>query len=476
MRSPKTAAKTIYDRARIFASMPVVIAIVALVLRLVTLDRESLWLDEVASLQYAVKSVENILFTRSDPHPPLYYLLLHYWVALGQNEFILRLPSTMAGAASVLLLYWLVREWGKWNASASAWLLAMSPLHVLYSQEARMYIVAGLFGLASTLFYWRGVRRASAGSWGAWIALTVSGLYSDYSMLLLVAAQIVLFGPLWRASGMRRRTCTLALLSLLACVLLYLPQAKRFVTQVMMQGGGILWYYIPVQALLARLGLQASASQLHTAIPLAGGAALITLCVAAWMLPDRARRIQPGAGWVWGAVGLYLFILMVTAVPRGLGVKRQTLILFPYVLGGIAATLSSRPNRSCLLVGLVLVALPFTGYVVLAREQQDWRSVARLVERNQVQSDVVVIHASYMQWPFDYYYRGQLPRVGVDPASVLAPSQVTALHDRVWLVLSNDSIIDPQGTVLAWFDSHMRLAQAWSYSGVRIRLYERGAK
>jgi len=335
-----------------------------------------------------------------------------------------------------------------------------------------MYALVCALGLASTLFYSLGVRRASRAAWAGWGVITALGLYTDYSMLLLVFAQLALFVPLWRSYGSQRSTFWQALLAMLIVLLLFVPQGRLFVTRLVVEGahGG---YYVTLQAMLARWNIALPESQLHAMVLVAGTVALVTTCIAIGVV--SRRRIRLSNVYVVAIVLVYLLTLISSAVVRGLLVKRQVLILLPYVLGatvGVVATL----GRSQWIAVLLLVTLPFTSYSLMAQEKEAWRDVVCLVERQGEPRDVILFNASYMQIPFDYYYRGPLPCQGVGPASVpKALSNVAASHSRVWLVLSNDSFTDPQGEVLAWFDSHLHLIQAWSYPGIRVRLYGGGA-
>lgn len=464
-------------RALAAASSPWIITLVALALRLIALDRKSLWLDEVVTLRYVANSVDYILFVRSDPHPPLYYLLMHYWIVLGQNEFILRLPAVMAGAAAVSLLYGLVRVWGgAWIAAASAWLLAIAPLHIWYSQETRMYALVCALGLASMLCYSLGIRHASWAAWTGWVVTTVVGLYTDYSMLLIVLTQIILLGQLRRASNAPRRLLRSVLFAAPIVLLLFAPQAYTFVTRLVIRGehGG---YYATAQSLLSGWGIAISTRQLHVMTLTTGAITLTIGSIAAWMFPGNPRRFRWNASAVAAAMAIYFLILLVSIVTRGLLVKRLSLVLFPYVLVALAAIVATFKQRRHLLVTLALLTLPATGYTLLAQQQEAWREVAHLIQQKQAPREVIVIHASYMQWPFDYYYHGQSPRQGVNPTS--APkvlSDIAASHERAWLVLGNERLVDPQRIVQTWFDSHMRLAHSWSYPGIRVKLYERGAQ
>ena len=91
-----------------------------------------------------------------DIHPPLYYWLLSLWaVPFGQGEAALRGFSVVLGTLMVWATWGLGRALGgRAVGLAAAALLAVSPLAVQYSQEVRMYALAGLLAAASS---WAGL-------------------------------------------------------------------------------------------------------------------------------------------------------------------------------------------------------------------------------------------------------------------------------------------------------------------------------
>ena len=81
------------------------ILLVALVLRLVSLN-QSLWLDEATSALVVRMSVGDMFarFLPGDFHPPLYYLILKFWVSIfGNSEISLRMPSVIFGVITILI-------------------------------------------------------------------------------------------------------------------------------------------------------------------------------------------------------------------------------------------------------------------------------------------------------------------------------------------------------------------------------------
>ncbi len=112
-------------------------------LRVLLLGSKGMWLDETFSVWLAGHSVGEMLgwLVRIDQHPPLYYLLLHGWLALGGDApYHVRLLSVLFGAAAIPVIYLIgVRISGVVMGLAAALLLALSPFHIYYAQEARMY-------------------------------------------------------------------------------------------------------------------------------------------------------------------------------------------------------------------------------------------------------------------------------------------------------------------------------------------------
>ncbi len=122
----------------------VLILLLASFLRFYRLDAQSLWNDEGTSVAVAGRDLATIARDAAgDIHPPLYYWLLHGWLRLtGDSEFAVRAFSALLGVLLVALTYALGRLLtGRWAGLAAAFLAAINPFQVYYSQEARMYML-----------------------------------------------------------------------------------------------------------------------------------------------------------------------------------------------------------------------------------------------------------------------------------------------------------------------------------------------
>jgi hypothetical protein len=112
-------------------------------LRVYLLANKGMWLDETFSVWVANHSVADMLqwIVKIDQHPPLYYLLLHYWVALnGDTPYYVRLLSALFGAGTIPIIYLIgKRISGAVMGLAAAVFLALSLFNIYYAQETRMY-------------------------------------------------------------------------------------------------------------------------------------------------------------------------------------------------------------------------------------------------------------------------------------------------------------------------------------------------
>jgi mannosyltransferase len=132
------------------------LVLVGAALRLSTLNLQSFWYDEAFTPVHVLHASLGATLAAVVHHentPPLWYALVWGWARVaGTGEVALRLPSALAGTATVAVAWGIGRELaGRRTAIATAALVAGNPLFVWYSQEARAY---GLFVLMAALAMW----------------------------------------------------------------------------------------------------------------------------------------------------------------------------------------------------------------------------------------------------------------------------------------------------------------------------------
>lgn len=123
----------------------VIITLLGGFLRVLLIGTKGMWLDETFSVWLAKQSIPDLLqwTAKIDPHPPFYYLLLHYWAAyFGDTPYYVRLLSAFFGTFTIPVVYLIgKRTSGAAVGLIAALFLALSPFNIYFSQETRMYTV-----------------------------------------------------------------------------------------------------------------------------------------------------------------------------------------------------------------------------------------------------------------------------------------------------------------------------------------------
>jgi mannosyltransferase len=175
---------------------------VAVALRLYRLGHNSLWVDEYSSLVTARLPMAEIPAAAVRVfQAPLYFWLLHLAIGVfGDSESALRLVSAVAGAVTIPLAALLIRGLGESNRVAilSAGLLALNPLHLWYSQEARPYALLVCLGLGSLICLFRALRTGSPLAWAGF-----AGLASLAILTHVVGLVFPLVGWIWAVRSRR---------------------------------------------------------------------------------------------------------------------------------------------------------------------------------------------------------------------------------------------------------------------------------
>ncbi len=209
---------------------PLLLTIFALILRLAALGEESLWADEFYTWRTATQpTLADVLHTvvTIEPHPPLYFYIMHLWIGIfGDSDVSLRFPSALAGALAIPLLYLAARRlWPARRTLAilAAFLFALSPMQITYSQEARSYAMQVLLATLA----WAALAAALTpaptsprrrGLWllGAALAGALALQLQYYSAFIAGAiGAVILAGLLFPRLGAPRRFAAAALLLLI---------------------------------------------------------------------------------------------------------------------------------------------------------------------------------------------------------------------------------------------------------------------
>ncbi|MFF5225084.1 glycosyltransferase family 39 protein [Dactylosporangium sp. NPDC000521] len=190
---------------RVPAALAVIVAVGAL-LRVVPL--RSVWLDEAISIGQARLPYLTMLhdLRSADVHPPLWGSVLWLDIRLfGDGPLAVRIPSLVIGTLSIPLVYLAARElYDRRAGVAAALLIAVSPVAVWYSAEARMYAFYIFWSLLAVLGQARAIRRGGWLDWGLFAVASAGLVYTHYFSLLQLCTQHLVFAAIVIRRGLKR--------------------------------------------------------------------------------------------------------------------------------------------------------------------------------------------------------------------------------------------------------------------------------
>nr|HID14351.1 hypothetical protein [Anaerolineae bacterium] len=439
------------------------LTIVALggLLRIYHIGSKGLWLDEAFSVWLGWQPVGEMLgwLIRIDQHPPLYYTLLHFWMILGDDAVTVRALSALFGTLTIPVIYLLGRRLADEKVGLlAALILAVSPFHVRFAQETRMYTLLALnaslalYALARLLTdhrsarirlgrqfvdFWRALwgrlsslSREQTGkpapllpaietdlAWLGYVVFTAATLLSHNTAVLFpVATNLFVLGLLL----IRRLPCTRApllpcssapslrnwLLAQAAVFLLWSPWLPAFVLQSI---GVYQEFWLPVPTWRTVVGVVGAFLSDFLPLPFAGACAVGVLYAGLALLGLLHFRRRPAH---------VAFLLITFATPFAgewlVSLRRpilydRTLIWASLPLYLLLAAGVRQLRRWPYVLAVTTMVLIVNGlslreyYVHFEKER--WDEAAAFVAERVEPDDLILFNATWTQIPFDFYFR-----------------------------------------------------------------------
>lgn len=410
---------------------------------------ESIWLDELYTSNIFCGDPVILLKTLySDIHPPFYFIFIHFWNQIfGDTEVWIRLPSLLCGLGTIVLVWRLGQLFvGRSAGLVAAGLLATSPVHIWYSQEARPYSATLFFTLATILSYYqvsqgRGIVRGLL-----FVVSLVCLSFTHYYNATFPCLLLLL--TFFRHSPNRRRLLTV-ILSVLTALGLYMV-AKIYFSSV------------PVRASYLRAFDHVEAWNLFFGWFLTGD--VLALARMSSPLADIFLIVVKGLALLAFVRGIYrlVFRRRPEGAPPGIDILLQMLLL-PAFLVVVTLVISNQAyiERSA------LPALPFFA-LVLATGMTGWRSHS--VTRLSLGSASVVV-AIFLIAFFTRGDRWTVYKPNPDWRGAAAYLAAALPADGSKVVLYSDY---PSPTSLTYYDTRMQEVKNFEFNEGRIHsLFQR---
>ncbi len=504
------------------------ILLLAAILRFYRLSGQSLWADEGNSVALARRSfVEIAQRTAFDIHPPFYYWLLKIWISVfGDSEIGLRSLSVVLGILLVFLIGVLgTRLFSSRVGLMAAFIAALSPFQVYYSQEARMYMLLTVLGSLTVLVTLIILKDYSIEKRGTvvgiiYILTVTAGLYTHYAYpIILLTVNLVALLWSWQArsqfSTLSKRILNWLILQAIP-ILLYLPWLpaawRQLTTWPSEQQGAALGAILETVSTTLLFGLSWPFEQGFLAVGILALTLVTTLWLGLkkdWQNTILATQSNSFASptlrliWLWFwfllPVGLTIVIFSPAFLKFLLVAAPPLALLLALVSGWLTFTLNPSEKSAenpahftlagYLVSGALLIIVTGTSAISLYHyynnptyARDNYREIANFIQAVGGPEDAVILNAEGQQDVFNYYYEWTqtaeapvfpLPRQRpLDETTTLVELERIAENaDKIYAVYWATQQADPDGLIEGWLNDKLFKATDQWYGNVRLVSY-----
>lgn len=495
------------------------VMLIGIALRWVALDRTSLLYDEGFTWWVARQPLAKIVqIIRADTWPPLYYLIMHYWMgAFGQSEWAMRAQAALASTVTLGLgsvLIWRVLPVMRLRLLATA-LLAVSAVQLEFARDVRCYATAGLLVLTCL---WMIMRRVEGGSawWLLGYVLAGAVLVYQHNVMWFFLASLHVSWLLWpggRRTKGRIGDVVVGDVGIGLIFAVWVPSllaqfhtlSKAFWTQ-----RPTIFELTETTSWLAGANTEALRQTaddfglIHDPMHRVFRLSLFALTIVLGLVALAGTRGQMRRRiWALAAVaaGPLLLAFVYSQFRQSIYIERvfsPSAVIIPVILAA-AATVRHALVRTCVRVGLAFLTLAAiaSSVVLLANPAKEpWREAMTWLQEQQRPGDIALFHAAEGELMYDYFAfrRGwsHMTTGGIpsdfranDPPRVQLPVRTDAdLNElrqrlaspdigRVWVVEAHVGWIDPDGLARRYFMQNYHESEQRTWPRIMITRYDK---
>lgn len=356
---------------------------------------QSLWRDEAFSYFLSKPNILQIITTTAnDFNPPLYYIILHFWIqVVGKSDIGLRLLSFIFHLATVYVSYKLASAlFSKNFAKFVAIFTFLNPMLLYYSFEIRMYSLYTLLTFTSLYFFY-------TKKWKSYILATTLGLYT-HSFFLLIPFCFILY--LLTTKQLTKKT----LLLTTTPFILYLPWIPVIISQFVNSSNS--WLY-PVDFQLVKSSLGNIFTNFEGA-PYWGWnytAALSAIILISLLFAFKNKK-QQALLLILPVIIPLTLILTYSIIRRPIYVNRYLIFIAVFEILGISLAVKTIKNTlikySCASLWLVLI-IAIDLIMPPSRAKTDFKKTFEKINPSATQNDYVYTKTPVAFFESAYYYQ-----------------------------------------------------------------------
>jgi len=424
----------------------IIIFILAFLLRLKALN-QSLWLDEGILAEAVINNNLINLITKhmvGEFHPPLYYILMWFWVRIfGNSEISLRMPSIIASLGLTYFFYlWLKTKTKSFSKQMLLLVLLLtSPLLFYYGQEARMYLLAAMLGFASMLAFYQVINGEK--KWQKWhFVFTFAMFLTHYMVWFIWLVQLIYLLLFPKNIRQNLKWLFLPLLAILLNLPLLLSQIK---TGLNISSNLPAWnqlssvsfknlVLIPVKFFSGHVSVDSL--YIGSLVLLELGIFLYFVAGPVLLVGIKKMTAYQKLLWIWLIVPILAGVLLSVKIPMLSYFRFLYLVPVVYLLLAEYLELNKTKVYKSVIYLFIAINLFMLGNYLFnkSNHREDWKGVVAYIQLQNSQIPVVMIQV--VAAPFNYYNKN-IHLVDFNDISKIR------YNSHIWLITYGQPIFDP---------------------------------
>jgi mannosyltransferase len=446
-----------------------IILVIGAGLRLYSLDSESFWYDEAVSVKLSSCEASSIFKGEAKDfgNPPMYPLALHYWMKIfGSNEIAVRSLSAFFGIISLFLIFRISLILFDWRvALISLSFFTFSPLHIYYSQEARVYSLLTLLALLSFLFFIHILKNHSNKSFFPYGISIFLGLLSHYFFVFIVIAQIVFLIVYWRKYRLKiwKYIGVLLAVAILYSIIWMPSLIDHVMTEGNLKRSESTWYFhflaTPIFYSVGRCLIWKDSSHLSMLVFTSLIAIGFGYPFFVGVFHSKQNKERSVLILLWLVIPLLMpFLISILFSPLYASMYSIAGTPAYYIFLGKGIVEIKKKHISCVCIFIIAVIYLISLANLYGNHQKfEWKQAAKYVEENSHKNEIVLFDAGFFETAFSFYYQGNLPRFSLTKDAAQKSERMIfgtrkglgsnesrsidiAKCQKIWLVLCNNHI------------------------------------
>ncbi|MDP1622098.1 MAG: glycosyltransferase family 39 protein [Bacteroidales bacterium] len=456
------------------------------VLRFLFIETNDVAMDEPFTVFFAQADLHTLFgMLPHENNPPLYFLLMHYWVAwFSISPFPIRFLSCIFSILTAVMLYKTGKDFFSQHAGIfAAALFTLSDYHQLFAHEARVYALFALLTTVSMYLFLASTTKPARKQYFLLMALTNALLiYAHFFgfFIFLIQALSVL-----SIREYRRTILKPYLGSVIFSLLAYIPYFPIFFKRFFQSAAGGTWVEPPVISdLYTMLWRYMNAPVVTVAALVILAVALMNLISGAWkggtVLNNRNIVLL-----IWFFVPYILMFLVSFIIPMFLDRYTVFISVGFYLLVAMAVNSLFKESKYSIILMTAFILMMAVTFHPGVDNKRRLKETIGFISGNKGPHTSVIICPQWLEYGFMYHYdqqkfkdyrhlRALLNQDGIYPANDLSALDTVKFRecDQVLYFEEWASVADPGKTISDYLERRFRFNETFTfYQNIKVHQY-----